>query len=251
MDDKKYYIIAIFSSILFYIILVILLMLYISSKKVNSYDAMSKQTIIELDMITLPTDKISNKIVKKSIQKSSQNNAKKVVKRSISNSAKRMSTLKSLFAKTKVATIKETKKNVLNIKSSMINSRFKSKFEKEKKEDNIQKSTAFNKNKEISSKKIYLKSSKDNDEYYSKIYKILTTRWQQLPSHSLDELFIKCLIYINRDGIFEKYVLIRKSGNDNFDYISKNFLDKQVGTLFPVPNKAKSLEMTFVTKTKG
>jgi hypothetical protein len=247
MDDKKLYIIAIVSSILLYLILLLTLLYYISSSKIKVYDALNKETVIELDLVDIPALKKNKDITKPKQQNKSSDKAKKIVKKSTSKTAKRTSNIKSLFGKTKIKAAKISKKEVLNIRSSMTNSRFRSKFEKEKKSDDLKVSNNLSDVKSITNKKVSLKSNQESDPYYSKIYKILSSRF--IPRQINDDLSSKVIVTISLNGEFN-YKIIQYSDNEIFNQQLINFLDNQTTNIFPIHKNKNTVSIEIIFKTK-
>ncbi len=247
MDDKKLLGIAVGSSIALYIVLAILLLFYLDSHKVKAYDAASKQTTIELELLSTPKKKVEKKLVKPVQKKKSSEKAKKIVKKSTSRSTKKTSDIKSLFGKTSIKAAKVQKEKVLNIRASLTNSRFRSKFEKEKKVENIKGSNSLNKIQKVSQVTPQLKSNKEKDPYYSKIYEILSSRWQPIAIDTTeDETLAKVVVSIDRDGILFSYTFVQKSGNISFDQQLMLFLDTQINKKFPKhPDGRRDIEIKF------
>jgi hypothetical protein len=154
--------------------------------------------------------------------------------------------MKSLFANTKIEAATINKDNILNIRSSLINSRFKSKFEKEKKIDNITSSTNLHNIKKLNNKKVSIKSNKNYDEYYSKIKKILSSRFR--PRFTTEEPSSEVLVTINSNGIFS-YRIITYSNNEIFNNYLIDFLNSQMFIKFP-PDKrnVNELKIRFAQK---
>ena len=247
MDNKKLYIVSISIALILYIAIILFILYYISSQNVKSYDAATKETTIELDLVSLPVKKDIKDTVQPTIKKTSTKKAKKIVKKSTSRSSKRTANMKSLFGKVKIKSAKVVKQNVLNIKSSMTNSRYKSKFEKEKKTENVKVSNSLNKIKDISNKKISLKSIKENDQYYSKIYQILSSRF--IPRQIEEDLSAKVLITITNDGIFS-YTFVQYSNSETYNQQLMVFLDSQINETFPSPSNRSSVDIEIIFKTK-
>jgi len=156
MDDKKFYFTSLIISIILYLLLITIVVYYIISNKIKKYDAATKETTIELNLISFTDKTIPTDIAQTKIKKSIKDEKTSIVKQSTSKSITKTSTMKSLFAKTKIDAANISKDNILNIRSSSINSRFKSKFEKEKKIDNITNSANLNNIKKINNKKYRL-----------------------------------------------------------------------------------------------
>jgi len=249
MGNKKLYLISILVSILVYLLLISLLVFYILNNKVKSYDAMKKETTIELDLISLPKKVIKKAIIQPSIKKLKKDN-KKIVKKSVSHSSKRVSNVKSLFGKTNIHEVKQFKHNILNIKSSMVNSRFKSKFEKEEKADNLSTPANLNIIKQASRKKVKINTMNENDPYYSKIKKILMSSFN--PIGFDEDLSAMVKIIITNTGVFRYYIL-QESENILFNQQLLHFLETQTNVIFPRHQKGNyvTLKMLFGTENKG
>jgi len=144
---------------------------------------------------------------------------------------------------------KVSKDKVLNVKNSSIASRFKSKFEKEKKTKNIVLSKLTEKlESKSSNKNVMMDTSKDKqDPYYTKIYQILSTRW--IPTIFADDLKAKVNIIIFNNGKFS-FKFIQYSGNDGFDNQLKAFLNSETQKSYPVSplNKTVNIEISFQSK---
>ena len=197
-----------------YFLLVLLFFLYISVDDVKKFDAISKDTILELDIVLQDNKVKKNDPLKVKASKRDSKISKKVVKKSTSVSAKQRSNLKSLFANVKTKSTIVKKKQVNTVKKSSFSSRFKSKFEK--------------------------------DAYISKIYEILFNRWS--PLLIIDGLSAKVIITIYSTGEFN-YKLIQYSGDSTFDNQLESFLEKQKSESFPPPDKNKiDIEVIFTAK---
>jgi hypothetical protein len=230
MDDNKLYIVSISTALLIYLFLTFLVIYYISSKNVKLYDIAIKETVIELDMLSVPIKKESKKIIKTVSSKPLTKKPKEIIKKSTSRSAKRTASIKSLFGNVKTNTKQIVKEDILNIRASMANSRFKSKFEKEKKRKNIEESNTLNKIKDRSSKSIYSKTNKENDLYYSDIKKLLHNRFN--PKHIKENLSSIVLVTITKNGKFN-YIIDQFSDNEMYNQQLIKFLDLQVNEFFP------------------
>jgi hypothetical protein len=248
MDSKQEIIYSAIGSIAIYIILILSFLVYIKTSEVKKVNAAVKTTVLQLDVVIESKNNIQEKIKPKNILKNSDL-AEKVVKKTTSKSAKKSSSLKSLFANVNTSVKKTSKKKVLNVKSSSISSRFKSKFDKEKKVDNIVLSKLSEKSKPSSNKKMVSidKNKDEQDPYYSKIYQILSSRWN--PTIFDNDLKAKVNIIIFNNGKFS-YKFIQYSGNDGFDEQLKFFLNSQTDSLYPISpsNKTVNIEITFQSK---
>jgi len=246
MDNKKYFFLSAIAAVTIYIFIVISFFYYLDSKNVKKVAAISKNTVLQLDII------LENKQVSKitsTTQAIKSKKSSKVVKKSKSNSAKRKSNLKSLFAHVKTKAAKITKKTALNIKQSSISSRFKSKFEKQKKVDKLTVSKLV-KNKQTTAKKAVVSNvKKDTNPYFAKIYNLISIRWQ--PTSFFNNLKAKVLITISNTGTFS-YKFIKYSNDTGFDTQLTNFLDQESTKVYPVnPNKTKTtIEISFQSKAE-
>ena len=248
MGNKQELIYSAFAAISIYIILILSFLVYIKTSEVKKINAAVKTTVLQLDVILDSNTEQKEKIAIKSTVKN-QKIAKKVVKKTTSTSVKQRSNLKSLFANVKTDIKKVSKKKVLNVKNSSIASRFKSKFEKERKTKNIVLSKLTeNIESKSSNKNITMDNSKDKqDPYYSKIYQILSSRWT--PTIFMDDLKAKVNIVIFNNGKFS-YKFIQYSGNDGFDNQLQAFLSRETQKTYPVSplNKTVNIEISFQSK---
>jgi hypothetical protein len=233
MDDKKFYFTSLIISIILYLLLIIIVLYYLKANKVIQYDVANKETTIELNLVSFSDETIPKDIAQTKIKKPINDEKTSIVKQSTSRSITKTSTMKSLFANTKIEAANISKDNILNIRSSLINSRFKSKFEKEKKIDNITNSTNLHNIKKINKNKVSLKSNKNYDEYYATIKKILSSRFR--PKLTTEEPSSKVLVTINSNGVFS-YRIDKYSNNEIFDNYLIDFLNSQILIKFP-PNK--------------
>ena len=248
MDDKKLFYTSAIGAISLYLVIVVSLLIYISNSYVKSFDANTKVTVMELDLVSTPTKQDLNKTTKPKIQEKSSDQAKEIIKKSTSKSIKKTTSMKELYGNTSIKAAKVEKEKVLNIRSSMTSSRYKSKFEKEKKTDNIKVLNNLNEVKNIQKRNIQLKSNKNKDKYYSKIYQILSSRWQ--PVSINENLKAKILVSITSDGIFS-YNFIQYSGNSSFDEQLMRFLDKQIEITYPLHSKGNTVDIEIEFKAQN
>ena len=246
MVDKKNLYISAVLAIFIYVFLVLLLLLYLKESNIKKIDALSKNTVLQLDIVfDTPTDE------KKTIKiKSESNNdlAQKVVKKTTSNSLKQKSDLKSLFADVKTSAKQVAKDDILNVKKSSIASRFKSKFEKEKKVKDVVLSDLLEKQNQNSVKKVVLSESKnETDPYFSKIYQMLSSRWS--PTVFSNNLSARVLVTISNNGIFS-FKFIQYSENIGFDQQLKDFLNGESLKRYPINpnNNTTNIEILFQSK---
>ena len=134
------------------------------------------------------------------------------------------------------------------MKKSLISSRFKSKFEKEKKVDSLKLSRLQNKKQLMKNKNIMTESKNESDPYFSKIYDILSSRWS--PAVFSDDLNSKVIISISANGVFS-YVFVQYSNNIGFDDQLENFLKSESLKTYPVSPKGKSIKIEIIFKSKG
>ena len=251
MDDKKYLYITAVISVCLYISLILVVLVYLKyNNNIKKIDALKKTTVLQLDII-LDTPKVyKEKITLKSTIKNKKL-ARKVVKKTTSTSIKQKTNLKSLFANVKTKATKVSKKKILNVKQSTISSRFKSKFEKEKKSNNLILSDLLEKKtkKIITTNKVMMsKSENEQDPYFSKIYQMLSNRWN--PIIFSDNLTAKVLVSISNNGKFS-YKFIQYSTNVGFDEQLKEFLDKESFKTYPVNKSKKKINIEILFQSKG
>ena len=246
MVDKKNLYISAVLALFIYVFLVLLILLYLKESNVKKIDALSKNTVLQLDIVfDTPTDE------KKTIKIKSENNndlAQKVVKKTTANSLKQKSDLKSLFADVKTSAKQVVKDDILNVKKSSIASRFKSKFEKEKKVKDVVLSDLLEKQNQNSVKKVVLSESKnETDPYFSKIYQMLSSRWS--PTVFSNNLSARVLVTISNNGIFS-FKFIQYSENIGFDQQLKDFLNGESLKKYPVNpnNNTTNIEILFQSK---
>jgi hypothetical protein len=249
--DKKYNIlISAFIAFSFYILIILLFVLYLQSSKVKKFESISKSTILELDLII--EKKIQDKptISKASIKK---HKSKKIIKKSTAVSAKKKTNLKSLFARVSTkARVVKTKK-VLNIRNNQVDSRFKSKYQKQKRNNNIKSSKLLDIKSKKQTKKISLATNKGNyDEYYSKISDIILTRWYKYPIFQQQDYLLIAEININNKGIFS-YHIVFYSNNLIVDKAVKEFLENETNDIYPVApdGKSKNIRINFKPEIKN
>ncbi|RXJ86564.1 energy transducer TonB [Arcobacter sp. CECT 8985] len=228
-----------------YIFIFTLVILYIDENDAKIYDSSKKTTVLELEVV-LP-DQTKNKISKMKVNKKVKND---VVKKTTSKSSKQKADIKSLFANVKTKEKKVVDKVVNNVKASNNSSRFKSKFEREKRTNgdlNLSKMLD-----DVKTKKralaIDTSSKHANDPYFSKIHEILATRWNPLLIEN--DLEAKVLIIISSTGEFD-YKFLKYSTNEKFDTLLKEFLNEQKKLSYPPHNKGRSTSIEVTFKSKG
>lgn len=246
MDDTKNLVLSAIVAFSVYFTLIFLFVFYTMTNDVKKIDAINKTTVLQLDIILDKPVEENKKIhIKSSTNKKI---SKEVVKRSKSVSAKQRSDLKSLFANVKVKSNKVSKEKVLNVKKSSIASRYKSKFEKDKKLENLA-LDSLQKVKNI--KQIQqvtpTESKYESDPYYSKIYNIISSRWNPVVFYK--DLKAKVIIIISNNGSFS-YEFIQYSDNMGFDTQLEEFLKGETLKNYPVnPNKRRTkIEIIFQAK---
>ena len=243
-NSKNFYISAIIAfSIYFFVVFVFLY--YSKHNNIKKIDAFNKSTVLQLDIIVETKKEDYKKLAIKNNIKNKKI-AKKVVKKTVSVSAKQRTNLKSLFANVKTKTRRIVKTKVLNVKQSSIASRFKSKFEKEKKTKNIVLNDLLNNNTKLN-KTVISETKNENDPYFSKIYTILSSRWN--PTLFFNDLHAKVVITIAYNGTFS-YQFIQYSDDIGFDNQLKRFLENESLKIYPInPNKKTTkIEITFRSK---
>ncbi len=246
MDDNRNFYTSGFIAVGSYLLLVIIFLVFGLTKDIKQFDAISKDTILELDIILNTTnDTKKNNINIPSSRKNSKI-AKKIVKKSTSISAKQRSNLRALFANVKTKSSKISKREANTVKKTLITSRFKSKFEKQSHKKNTQLSNLLENKK---TKSVQLKSgdsNKNKDQYMSKIYDILTNRWT--PSVIIDRLSATVIVTIYSNGDF-RYKFLQYSDDSSFNNQLEYFLEKQTNNKFPIPKKNKvDIEVIFTAK---
>lgn len=237
---KEYFYLSGAIAVGFYLFCFILFAIYLNAPDVKKFDAFSKNTVLELDIMILDTKEVSqrNKTDIKNTKKSHE-----VVKKSASRSAKQNNNVKSLFANVKTKANKVLEKEVNNVTKSTVASRFKSKFEKQRKSSDVSVSKLLDTVKTKAKIKPSTDSKYNTDPYFSKIYEILYSRWN--PMLILDGLSAKVIVSISKNGTFS-YRLMKRSGDDRFDASLKAFLESQRNVKYPVHKRvSKSIEVIF------
>lgn len=229
----------------FYLFCFLLFAMYLNTPDIKKFDSFTKNTVLELEIMIL--DNKSTKITK--TQEKNTKKSHEVVKKSASRSAKQSNNVKSLFSKVKISSKKVLEKKVNNVAKSTVASRFKSKFEKQKKSSSVSVSKLLDSVKSKSSVMPSTDSKNNNDPYFSKIYELLATRWT--PMLIIDGLSAKVLVIISSSGEFD-YRFIQHSGNERFDDSLKIFLSDQKNELYPQHDRGSSqkIAVTF-TAQKG
>ena len=248
-DDKSNFYLSGVLAFGLYLLFLLLCALYIKTQDVNKFDAVSKVTILELDIIIEQKDKVDKKPVKNSTTQINTKKSNEIVKKSASKSAKKRSNLKSLFAKVKTKAPKIAQKEVLNVTNSTVTSRFKSKFEKQQKSKNISVSKLLDSVESKSSVSVPTDAKNKNDKYYSKIYELLASRWK--PGLIIDGLSAKVLVIISSSGNFD-YKFLKYSNDSRFDDSLKEFLENQKLDRYPKHDRGSKQEIAVTfTAQKG
>lgn len=248
-DDKNNFYLSGVLAVGIYLLIFLLFVLYLSSQDIKKFDAFSKVTVLELDIIIEPKVKDDIKPVKNKTDQIDTKKSNKIIKKSTSISAKKRSNLKSLFANVKTDAAKVAEKNILNVTKSTVTSRFKSKFEKQQKSKNITVSKLLDSVEAKSAVVVPTEAKNRNDEYYSKIYELLASRWK--PMLIIDGLSAKVLIIISNEGEFD-YRFLNHSRNPRFDDSLKFFLDNQKFEIYPKHDRGSRQEIAVTfTAQKG
>lgn len=240
---KDYFYLSGAIALLFYFFCFLLFALYLNSPEVKKFDSFTKSTVLELDIMIMDNSEV--KTVK--TQQKASKKSHEVVKKSASRSPKQSNNVKSLFSKVKTTSKTILKKEVNNVSKSVVASRFKSKFEKQKKSSSVSVSKLLDNVKTKSSVIASTDSKNNNDPYFSKIYELLAKRWR--PMLIIDGLSAKVLVIISSSGEFD-YRFIQYSGNERFDDSLKSFLRDQVDITYPPHERGSSqkIAVTFTAK---
>ena len=242
MQQKGYFFLSGIVSVSIYLAIIFSFLIYINAPKPKKYDS-SKTTVLELELITSKSDQ--RKIAKKSKPKEVQ----KVVKKSTSKSHKQAADFKSLFAKVKTKAKKVVEKETNTVKESIDPSRFKSKFQKQKKTDNVSVSKLLNDNKTTTNMPKQSSSGKgEKHEYFSKIKELLWQRWN--PRLLESGLIVKVLVMITKDGVFD-YRVMKYSRDERFDQSLKEFLESQKNESFPTHKINNKVDIIINFKSEG
>jgi len=247
MDNNKNFILSAVIAFFLYFLFIFTIFFYSQTTNVKKIDAISKPTVLQLDIILDKPKENVEKVLFKENKKDNQI-AKKVVKKSTSTSVKKRSNLKSLFSNVKTSAKKVTKRKVSNVKKSSISSRFKSKFEKERKTDKLKVSKLVENKQSKQNKNIATESKNDSDPYFSKIYQILSNRWN--PTVFYNDLNAKVLVFISSNGIFS-YQFVQYSNNIGFDNQLQEFLDSESLKEYPISPNNKSIKIEILFQSKG
>lgn len=243
MQKSAYFFLSGIISVSVYLTIIISFLIYVNAPKPKKFDS-SKTTVLELELISTNSEKRT--LAKKSEPKKVQ----EVVKKSTSKSAKQKSVdAKSLFAKVKTKAKKVVEKEVNTVKETIDPSRFKSKFQKQKKTDNTNVSKLLNDTKTATNMPKTSSSGKgEKHEYFSKIKEILWQRWN--PRLLEEGLIVKVLVMITNDGRFD-YRIMKYSKDERFDESLKEFLETQKNESFPTHKINTKVDIIINFKSEG
>jgi len=248
MDNKYNYIVSGVIAISLYILIILVFILYLINPAVKTYQAISNETIIQLDIISEKTkDDKETKKPKEQIKKVIKDVK---VEEASSASANKKTNLKSLFANVSTKASKIQEKKVLNLKKNETSSRFKSKFEKNKSRSEIKISKLDNSKSVKTNKKLTITNNKGNfNEYYSKVNTIILNRWYLYPLLATQSYLVQVEVEITTKGVFS-YTILKYSGNLNIDNSVKDFLNTQINEVYPLPidGKNKNILINFINE---
>lgn len=243
MDNKTYNsLIASLIAICIYILLILFIFLYLQKPIVKNYTSISKNTVIQLDII-IQKDKVLDKKIKEVKKRYSQTVDDS--KHSSSVSALKKTDLKSLFSKVSTNSDLVQKDKVLNLQKNENVSRFKSSFSKNKKQIKLK---DFDDIKDIKkTQEIDVTNKGEFDEYFSKVSSFILTKWYNQPLFTQDKYSVKVNIHIDVDGRFS-YTIMSYSGNLNVDSAIDTFLKEQLNVVYPIPidGKSKDILINFI-----
>ena len=244
MQKKSFFLISGIISFSFYIFLCFIIIFYLTKPSIKEFTPKIQSTVLELDVIVEKSDK--KRIEKKEDKKIVKEEI--IVEKATSQSAEKKPDLKSLFANVKTNTKKVATKEINNVEKSIDPKRFKSKFEKEKKSSNVKLDKLLNDKKTTTNVKSSSKTkSKENNEYFSKVFKLLDA-W--VPLVRDDNQISIVLITITPNGKFS-YKFKKYSRNNDFNISLKAFLEEQINIVYPKPKLGKSVTIEVEYKTKG
>jgi len=242
MKDNFSFILSGIIAFSFYGFLCFLLFFYIASPESKTLDLKSTATTIELDMITEIAEK---KMVEKKTEKIIEKEAVKEEKVASASNEKRPD-LKSLFANVKETAKTVAKEEVNNIEKSIDPKRFKSKFEKEKRTNNVKIDKLLEDEKTATNvKATNANKGQETDEYFSKVHELLSV-WNPIGTG----LKAVVLIMIDLNGRFD-YRIVTSSGDGAFDSSLKTFLEEQRNIPYPKPTKDKDIRINVDFKSEG
>jgi len=243
MDNKYNKFISFIIALSSYILVLLLILLYLQEPNIKKYNTKKKETVIQIDLITVE-NKTNNNISKtKEIKKVKINKSK-----SLDNKVK--SNLKSLFANVKVKSENVKEKKVLNVKENKIKSRFKSKFTNKDNPKNIKVAKLKTVNKIKDKKRNIDPNNNDTeDNYYSQIKQLILTRWYDNPVYITDKYLLKVYITISSKGKFN-FNIIKYSGKIQIDNLLMKFLNEQRDIIYPIAkdNKDKTILVNFMSE---
>lgn len=241
MREKGYFYLSGIISVTVYLAICASFLLYVNAPKPKKFDS-AKTTVLELELISTKSDKKT--VAKKTVKKE-----QKVVKKSTSKSNKQSADFKSLFANVKTKAKKVVEKDVNIAKPSIDPSRFKSKFEKQKKTDNASVSKLLNDVKTATNMPKTAATGKgEKHEYFSKIKQILWERWN--PRLLEEGLSVKVLVIITNSGSFD-YRIMKYSKDERFDESLKEFLESQKNETFPTHKINTKVDIIINFKSEG
>lgn len=242
MQRTGYFFLSGFLSISVYLAICVSFLIYVNAPKPKKFDS-SKTTVLELELIS--TKAQEKKVAKKTVQKEPE-----IVKKATSRSHKQKAVdAKSLFANVKTKAVKKTEKVVTTAKESIDPSRFKSKFQKQKKTDNTNVSKLLNDTKTTTNMPKTSSSGKgEKHKYFSQIKEILWQRWN--PRLLEPGLVVKVLVMITNDGRFD-YRIMKYSSDERFDESLKEFLEIQKNESFPTHKINTKVDIIINFKSEG
>ncbi|OPX26544.1 MAG: hypothetical protein B1H07_04155 [Campylobacteraceae bacterium 4484_166] len=238
---------AFFSSLTICFSFLALLNTYVFEGKTRQITT-KQQTVIELELIDEIKKDSKKQVVKKKTAKNIKIKDIKTAKKSASKTNKKTSSIKSLFSKVKTKAKKATKKVVTNRKKSEATSVNKAKKEKQEKKTKVKKvSNNINSNNKKSAS-ANVQNSGATDEYYSKIYQILSSRWRPFEINGDYKAVI--IVYISNSGKFT-YRFEKYSDNMNYDNQLMRFLDSQTYKTFPISKQKTNVTVAVTFETKN
>src|SRR5574344_166790 len=242
MQNNSSFIISGIIAFFIYFSICFLVMYYIFSPIKESINITPSSTTIELDMIEEIAEK---KMVERKTEKIVK---EEVVEKSTSASNEKKPDLKSLFANVKETSNKVVKEEVNNVEKSIDPKRFKSKFEKEKKSNNVKIDKLLEDEKTATNTKTKSSSKGDkNDDYGSKIYEMLYSR---APVSEDRSLVITVMVSISPDGAFD-YKFVKRSSSEAYNTAIRLYLDEQKDIAYPPPPSGKVVKYTVDFKFEG
>lgn len=249
MDKKTAFLFSAFIAILFYILIVLSFFLYIQKENVSKFKNKSSQTVLEVNIVS---EKLkTNDTLKKESSKNTlePKKEKTIVKKSTTSKPKKVTDLKSLFAGVSTKSSKIITKTVSTTKASQVESRFKSKYDKQRKVKEVQLSKLVDiKNTKLKTNQKHISQNSNGTyhKYYSKINDLILTKWYNYSLLNNHNYLVVVNITIDRQGKFS-YHIISLSGLTNVDNSIKVFLENQRLETYPVsPDKqTKTIKLNF------